>query len=580
MARRSKRSRRASQAVRPQVDRPKGSSDPLSVVLFLLVGLAALVVVCAACWMVTLAVRDRFDLGADESEPQEVRLILAYSPEKATLIETLIQGFNEEGYRAANGLPMRVDIVELEPEAMLQAAVDGEFQAMTPDSSVWLPQLDALWAERTATPGNFIVGQTTHYAVSPVVIAMWRDVAQDMGYGQRSLGWSDLLARAQSDPDFKWSHPSTASASGLLATLAEFYAGAGKTWGLTAEDVQDTQVLNYVSQIEKTVRYYGQGEWAVVNQVVKEGRDYLDAFVCQEQLVVWANQQGADLVAIYPVEGSLWQDHPLVLLETPDLSGDQRQVFAQLVSHLRSGESQQLVLEAGYRPADTSMPLDSPGSPLNATYGVDPTQPKTALQIPGAEVVEVVRDVWWYTKRHTNVFLVVDTSGSMEGEKIANVRQALQIFIEQIKGPEESVGLIEFATDVRVLVPLDKLGANRDKLLLAIGGLEASGDTALIDGVDLAYQSLQALDDRERINAIVVMTDGRENFSYKSLSTLTFEMRQGNETGVPVVVLAVAYGDDADEGTLQTLVDATEGQVYKGTLETIRQLYKILSTYF
>ncbi len=74
-------------------------------------------------------------------------------------------------------------LVEMEPEAMLDAAVAGEFQAMTPDSSVWLPQLDGLWAEQSGDERAFIVGQTVHYAVSPVVIAMWRDVALEMGYG-------------------------------------------------------------------------------------------------------------------------------------------------------------------------------------------------------------------------------------------------------------------------------------------------------------------------------------------------------------------------------------------------------------
>jgi hypothetical protein len=57
-------------------------------------------------------------------------------------------------------------------------------------------------------------------------------------------------------------------------------------------------------------------------------------------------------------------------------------------------------------------------------------------------------------------------------------------------------------------------------------------------------------------------------------------MRNGNQTGVPVIVFAVAYGRDADYNTLQSLSDATGGQTREGTLETIRELYKILSTYF
>jgi Ca-activated chloride channel family protein len=543
-------------------------------------GLIALVALCCGCWVVAIPLADRLD-GIGEEETSDVaQITLAYSPEKATLVNTLIDDFNVQGYQTPDGVPMHVALVEMEPEAMLDAAVSGEFQAITPDSSVWLPQLDALWAEHVGDERAFIVGQTVYYAVSPVVIAMWRDVAEEMGYGERPLGWADLLARAQGDPDFKWSHPSTTSASGLLATLAEFYAGAGKTWGLTSADVQAPSTLEYVGDIEKTVRYYGAGEWPTAQRVVDEGRDYLDAFVSQEQLVIWANQQGADLVAVYPVEGSLWEDHPLVLLETPDLTGTQRQVYAQLISHLRAEEAQKAVLDAGYRPADPSIPLDVAGSPLTAANGVDPTQPQTALQIPGGDVVQVVRDVWWHTKRHTNVVLVVDTSGSMEGDKIANVKDALRAFVQQIKGPEEAVALVEFYSSVDVLTPLDRLAVNRDDLLREIDGLVADGDTALLDAVYEAYVALQQLDDHERINAIVVMTDGRENYSNISLGRLADYMERGNETGVPVIVFAVAYGGDADYDTLRILADATGGQVHEGTLETIRQLYKILSTYF
>jgi Ca-activated chloride channel family protein len=562
-----------------KVDRKQEKRDPAATVAVLVVGLLALLVFCGACWLVTVPLVDRLQEAASDQE-DVAHLTLAYTPEKATLVRSLIDDFNQQGFETPQGLPMRVDLVEMEAQPMLDAAVAGEFQAMTPDSTIWLPQLDEMWAQQVGDERAFIVGQTVRYAVSPIVIAMWRDVALEMGYGTRDLGWADLLARAQSDPEFKWSHPSTSSASGLLATLAEFYAGANKTWGLTAEDVQAPATLDYVGRIERTVRYYGEGEWPIVQRVVAEGRDYLDAFVSQEQLVIWANQRGADLVAIYPVEGSLWQDHPLVLLETPELTVTQRQVFAQLVNHLRSDAAQQAVLAAGYRPADPTIPLDRPGTLLIEEYGVDPLQPRTALQIPGAEVVEVVQDVWWYTKRHTNVVLVVDTSGSMEGDKIRNVKEALDAFVEQIKGPEESVGLIEFYTFVDVLVPLEKLAVNREPLLQAINGLVAEGDTALLDGVFTAYEGLQELGDEERINAIVVMTDGRENYSSISLNRLAQHMRQGNETGVPVIVFAIAYGEDADLDTLRILADATGGQVYEGTLETIRQLYQILSTYF
>ncbi len=49
---------------------------------------------------------------------------------------------------------------------------------------------------------------------------------------------------------------------------------------------------------------------------------------------------------------------------------------------------------------------------------------------------------------------------------------------------------------------------------------------------------------------------------------------------MPVVIFAIAYGHDADYDTLEKLAEPTGGQVREGTVETIRELYKILSTYF
>ena len=83
------------------------------------------------------------------------------------------------------------------------------------------------------------------------------------------------------------------------------------------------------------------------------------------------------------------------------------------------------------RPADLSIALDSPGSPFAGTDAVDWRQPQTTLQMPSTEVVDVVRDYWYYTKRPTNVYLVVDTSGSMEGEKIERAKAALKAFLAQ-----------------------------------------------------------------------------------------------------------------------------------------------------
>jgi Ca-activated chloride channel family protein len=543
---------------------------------------AILVVVAASCGCVWQVLRL---IPRPEATPTPVPVpgaafVVAYSPEKEELFLQLVSAFNDQ-VASTSADVLQVTATRYEPDLMIEAALEGKLHAISPDSSVWLQTLDREWAERTGQELP-LVGQTERYAISPIVIAMWEDIARSMGHPEKALGWADLLDRAQSDPAFRWSHPSTNSAAGLLATLAEFYAGASKTRGLTEEDVQRQATLDYVAAIEKTVRYYGEGEWAVIQRVRSEGRAYLDAFVVQEQLVLYHNMRApADrLVAIYPVEGALWEDHPLALLELDTLTDAQRSTYVRFVDFLKAPPQQAAVLASGYRPTDLSISLTAGASPFSAENGVDPSQPKTALQMPSPSVIEVVRDVWWYTKRHTNVYLVADVSGSMEGTKLYNAQQALQVFLEQVQGDTERLGMIAFSSSPAEVVPLDELKRSRDAITREIDGLEAYGDTALLDAVDLAYRRLQTLGDSERINAIVVMTDGRENNSRIRLDTLTRRVQEGNQSGVQILIFTIGYGSDADEKTLRALAESSGGQYYGGDLETIRRLYKILSSYF
>ncbi|HSJ59136.1 MAG TPA: VWA domain-containing protein [Anaerolineae bacterium] len=550
----------------------------------LVVGLFLVIAVCCVLYSVVDNLVDgEADVTPGQEPAPESALVVAYSPEKEILFRALVDQFNAQGLESTAGERMQIVAVERDPAVMVEEVLQGSasYHAIAPDSSVWLGQIDEEWRTREGDEA-IAVGETVRFAVSPVVIAMWEDVAREMGWPDGDVSWQDLLNRATADPDFAWSHPSTGSASGLLATLAEFYAGAGKTRGLTIEDVQAQATLDYVAALENTVRYYGAGdEPAIIEQALREGRDFLDAFVVQEQMVVYFNTHRGDqplLVAVYPVEGTLWEDHPLALLETGVLTPLQRQIFGQFRDFVLSAEAQALVLRHGYRPANLLTALDSADSPLNAENGVNAAEPKTTLQIPNPAVISVVRDVWWYTKRHTNVYLVVDTSGSMRGDKMAQAQAALDVFIEQIEGDLERVGLIQFSTGVEMLAYLDELGNNRAALEQEINSLYAEGDTALLDGVYEAYARLQNLGDSERINAIVVMTDGQENNSNISLRSLVRKLEE--QAAVPVVVFCIAYGDDADITTLRSIAEPTGGQVFEGDLDTIRDLYKIISTYF
>ena len=221
----------------------------------------------------------------------------------------------------------------------------------------------------------------------------------------------------------------------------------------------------------------------------------------------------------------------------PAITDNQRRTYRAFGEFLRASEQQKHILDQGFRPADLDIPIDQPGSPISLQNGVDPREPQTTLQVPGPSVIQVVQNAWWYTKRPSNIFLVVDTSGSMEGEKLENVRTALSSFTDQIRGAQDRVGMVEFSGAVYNIEPLDVMDdSHRQDLEHEIEIMEAYGDTALLDAIYSAYVRLQREADPERINAIVALTDGRENASNISGNQLLDVIRQGNASDAPVII--------------------------------------------
>ena len=510
------------------------------------------------------------DKKALPSTPAPEVLTLAFSPEKEALLQKMIIAFNLS--RSQDILP--VQPIRLDMADMLQHAVDERFAAISPDSSIWLNQLDRMWQQRK--PGaSSLLGHKVRYALSPIVIAMWESKAKEMGYPGKPIGWQDLMKQASTDPGIKWSHPSATTASGLLVTTAEFYAAAGKQTNLTQADLMAKPNIDYVKRIEGTVeRYGGESEDRVVIRMLAEGGHPLDAFVAQEQLVIYFNRNTSEdkLMAIYPAEGTFWMDHPLVLLDGPWVTEAQRRAFREFATFLGKPAQQQLVLREGYRPADVSVSLKAEGSLIQPAYKVDSEEPKTLLKVPPAGVVEKIRELWRLTKKPANIYLVIDVSGSMQGEKLSGAKGALLSFVEQIEGDRDRVALVAFSDGTREIQRLGPL--DRERCRESIRKLKAAGGTMLYDAVAYAFDQLQHHGDSERINVIVAMTDG---LSDGNIGVLESKLPKSE---VPVLIFTVGYGKNADIDVLQRIAQLGQGQAYSSDPETIEKLYELVSKFF
>ena len=542
-------------------------------------------------------------------------LTAAVSESMAETLDDLASEFNSRRERTPDGELMRIELVTLSPREMVEESLgQPRFQAVAPDSSLWLVLIDQRWRELFPSGEGKLpesrVGPSIRFAVSPIVVAAEVETARLMGWPQQAVGWGEVLGRATAPPTgFRWGHPGPTNTVGVLATLSAFYAGAGVTRGLTQEVALQPGVIEYVRMAERTALEIGIGDDATGGReaVAEVGSaaeglrsGILDVAVVQEQTVIAANRSwnrsraglgggGGDgrdlpeghLVAIYPREGTLWADHPLALLELdgragPALTQNQRRAFRSFTNFLLGKESQQALLEAGFRPVDLTLDLHTDPSPFAIDISVDPLLPQTALPLPGRAVMEMALEVWRYTRPPANIVFVVDTSESMDGGKLAKTKAALHGFLALLEGDRDKIGLVEFGTGVAGTGGLRRLDeTGRGQMAELIDRMEAGGVTDLIDAVWAAHSALQDAADAEAINAIVVLTDGRDNDSERSLRALRAAMQ---EARIQVAVHAVAFGRDADEELLQAFADVGGGQFHRVDETNVEELYRLIAT--
>ncbi|MGH2628906.1 MAG: VWA domain-containing protein, partial [Anaerolineales bacterium] len=80
-----------------------------------------------------------------------------------------------------------------------------------------------------------------------------------------------------------------------------------------------------------------------------------------------------------------------------------------------------------------------------------------------------------------------------------------------------------------------------------------------------SFEDMQRAFDPARINAVVLLTDGRnEDAGNNDLNATLTALRAGSEgqSGAPVRLFTIAYGEDADKATLRRLAEATNGAPY------------------
>jgi Ca-activated chloride channel family protein len=143
-----------------------------------------------------------------------------------------------------------------------------------------------------------------------------------------------------------------------------------------------------------------------------------------------------------------------------------------------------------------------------------------------------------------NVAIVLDRSGSMQGEKLQRAREAAVNALEVLK-PTDIVSVIAYDTDVSVLVPATRL-TDREQVASVIRGIQAQGNTALFGGVSKGAAEVRKFLDNRHVNRIILLSDGLANVGPSSpgeLGALGASLKKEN-ISVSTLGLGLGYNED------------------------------------
>jgi Ca-activated chloride channel homolog len=477
-------------------------------------------------------------------------------------LEPLIQD-----WAAANRTSVTVTYLgSVDISRSLSAGKASEYDAVWPAHSLWIEMGDT----------QKVVKHTQSIVRSPIVLGLKRPIAEKLGWIGRDDITIQMIEEAARGKEFRLSMTSaTQSNSGASAYLGFLYALAGNPDILTMDILEGEQLQDDMRALLSLVdRSSGSSGWLKDSLVANP--DVFDAMFNYESLVIEANKdlvgQGRDpLYVIYPANGLAVADSPLGLIDKGDLAKEA--TFTNLQSFLLSPETQSRLSALGRRTGLIGMSDAGVDQAVwNPNWGIDLDRDIAPIPTPAADVIAEALTLYQQELRKPSLTVwVLDVSGSMEGEPIAQLKTAMGLLLDPNAA---AISLLQPSRrDVTILVPFNHMPlepliikgsdpAEMTRALAWVNGLQAGGGTDVYAAIGTAADLLApyAKDGTlyNYLPAIVAMTDGASDTGNRGWM---LQKLRSSGFAMDIPIHSIAFGK-ADEAQLQELSESSIGRMF------------------
>ena len=415
--------------------------------------------------------------------------------------------------------------------------------------------------------------------LSPVIFGVKANKAHAFGWDRTSPTWADITAKVKSgELRYAMTNP-TASNSGFSAIIGVAAALTGTSSALTAKDINESKLRDFFSGQVLTA---GSSGWLAEAYV--RDQDHLDGIINYESILLSLNHAGGlrePLTLVYPREGIVTADYPLVLLDAT-----KRALFDTVVAAVRSASFQREIMTRTFR------------RPVNREVALDGSFPSTMIvELDFPSDLEAINSLLLTylnsARRPAHSLFVLDVSGSMKGSRLDQLKSAMGTLTggdSSLTGrfarfqERERVTLIPFSNQVNPEPTVEmgrgtQLSKGLDQIRSMSDSLQSGGGTAIYSALAEAYREAEELMRRDpnRYYSIVLMTDGESNQGMSAGEFKDF-YRSLPPDVQRVKVFPIIFGE-ASQDQLTAVAELTGGRLFDGNKAALAPVFKEIRGY-
>lgn len=255
---------------------------------------------------------------------------------------------------------------------------------------------------------------------------------------------------------------------------------------------------------------------------------------------------------------------------------DKKQIFEDIQQYLLSNNGQKLLQERGKRTWYGGISDNVDKTIFNSDWGIDTTKYISPIKYPSKDVIKSALNLYQTELRKpVHVVFCLDYSGSMEGEGIKELRNAMNYILTDKAASDfiqfsdkDKIDVIPFASKVGDTWSTLN-GTDTSNLLQNINNHIASGTTAIYPAAIKALETLQNEDQNTYNTSIILMTDGHSNVgTYDELRSSYLKINK------QIPIYSIMFGE-AKERQLSEIAHLTNAKIFDGKEDLVEAFKEV-----